>query len=132
MGAPKGLLPKITVAATEQRQSVVIHPFSGSAGKNWPLEKFQSLARQLPAVEWAQTGFDNLLELAGWMKGASVYLGNDSGISHLAAAVGLKSVVLFGPTDPVVWAPRGDCVRVIRHRPLAVLLVETVLELIGS
>jgi heptosyltransferase-3 len=43
-----------------------------------------------------------------------VFVGHDSGISHLAAAAGAKSVVLFGPTDPAVWAPQGDNVRVIR------------------
>ena len=50
---------------------------------------------------------------AGW-PGARVYIGNDSGIAHLAAAVGTPVVALFGPTDPRVWAPRGRDVRVVQ------------------
>ncbi len=102
-----------------------IHPFSGSARKNWPLKNFEAIARLLELelrVEWAAgpeetlpqaRRFDGLDELAAWLAGARLYIGNDSGISHLAAAVGTPAVVLFGPTDPRVWAPRGNGVRVI-------------------
>ena len=62
--------------------------------------------------------FDNLLELAAWLKGARLYIGNDSGISHLAAATGMPTFVLFGPTDPAIWAPRGANVWVKRSEPL--------------
>ena len=103
----------------------VIHPFSGSVGKNWPLENFEALARHLEprlAVEWAAgpgetlagaRRYNDLYELATWLAGARLYVGNDSGISHLAAAVGTPAVVIFGPTDPQVWAPRGSDVHVI-------------------
>jgi len=47
---------------------------------------------------------------------SSVYLGNDSGISHLAAAVGMATVALFGPSDPRQWAPRGRQVTVISRQ----------------
>ena len=43
---------------------------------------------------------------AGWRR-RGLYIGNDSGITHLAAAVGTPVLALFGPTDPEVWAPRG-------------------------
>jgi ADP-heptose:LPS heptosyltransferase len=43
-----------------------------------------------------------------------MYIGNDSGITHLAAAVGTPVLALFGPTNPEVWAPRGPHVRVGR------------------
>ena len=56
---------------------------------------------------------DNLYELACWLQTARLYIGNDSGITHLAAAVGVPVVAIFGPTDPAVWAPRGDRVRVV-------------------
>jgi heptosyltransferase III len=36
---------------------------------------------------------------------AALFVGNDSGPAHMAAAFGIPSVVLFGPSDPVVWAP---------------------------
>jgi ADP-heptose:LPS heptosyltransferase len=55
----------------------------------------------------------DLYELACWIRSARVYVGNDSGITHLAAAAGAPVVAIFGPTDPAVWAPRGDRVRVI-------------------
>jgi heptosyltransferase-2 len=44
----------------------------------------------------------------------SIFIGHDSGISHLAAAAGANCVLLFGPTDPKVWAPRNKNVRVLR------------------
>ena len=52
--------------------------------------------------------------LAAVLTRCQVYLGNDSGISHLAAASGVPTVAVFGPTDPEVWAPRGPAVRVVR------------------
>ncbi len=103
----------------------VIHPFSGSARKNWPLENFGQLARRLQMampVYWCYGPDDppedeavriaNLYELACWLAKASLFVGNDSGITHLAAAVGTPVLALFGPTDPAVWAPRGPDVKV--------------------
>jgi heptosyltransferase-3 len=96
----------------------VIHPFASNAGKCWPLEKFQEVARRLTIpVRWCAGPSEelpgavhiaNLYELGSWLARAQVYIGNDSGISHLAAQVGTPTVVLFGPTDPAVWAPRGS------------------------
>jgi heptosyltransferase-2 len=55
-----------------------------------------------------------LTAVAAVIARCDVFIGHDSGISHVAAAVGARSVLLFGPTDPEVWAPRGSHVRVIR------------------
>jgi heptosyltransferase-3 len=44
----------------------------------------------------------------------SIFVGHDSGISHLAAAAGANCILLFGPTDPNVWAPRNENVQVLR------------------
>jgi ADP-heptose:LPS heptosyltransferase len=120
---------------------VVIHPFSGSAKKNWPIENYRALAERLPMpVEWVAgpeeslrdaKRLDNLLVLASWMRGCELYIGNDSGISHLAAAIGLPAVVLFGPTDPNVWAPQGDAVQILQHNPLSALAVDPVLAAAG-
>jgi len=111
----------------ERENFAVIHPFSGSARKNWPLEKFRQLARGLERhmrVDWCAgpddpplagaVRIDNLYELARWLARARLYAGNDSGITHLAAAVGTPVLALFGPTNPEVWAPRGPNVRVVR------------------
>jgi heptosyltransferase-2 len=109
---------------TPRDNFAVIHPFSGSAKKNWPLERFRELARGLAAVlpvRWCAgpeealedaARFSDLYELAGWLASARLYIGSDSGITHLAAAVGTPVVALFGPTDPKVWAPRGPRVGV--------------------
>ncbi len=103
----------------------VIHPFSGSRWKNWPLERFQQVAAWLETrmeVAWCAgpeeelvgaRRFDDLYSLACWLAGARLYVGNDSGITHLAAAAGAPVVALFGPTDPAVWAPRGQRVEVV-------------------
>jgi len=56
----------------------------------------------------------SLLELAEFLSACAGYAGNDSGITHLAAAVGIPVVALFGPTDPRLWAPRGPNARVIQ------------------
>jgi hypothetical protein len=98
-----------------------IHPFSGSASKNWPLDHFQYVAKRLKIpVRWCAgpeealpdaVRFDDLYELALWLAGAQIYIGNDSGITHLAAAVGTPVVAVFGPSDPAIWGPRGDRVR---------------------
>ena len=72
--------------------------------------------------------FQNLDELACWLASARVYIGNDSGITHLAAAVGVPVVAVFGPTDPIVWAPRGERVRVVSGGNLEEIEVEQVLR----
>jgi hypothetical protein len=119
-------IPRIE-CQVERGNYAVIHPFSGSARKNWPLAKFRALAEKLERVmpvKWCAgeedpplagaARIDNLGELASWLAKARMYIGNDSGITHLAAAVGTAVLALFGPTDPEVWAPRGPHVRVGR------------------
>ena len=59
---------------------------------------------------------DDLYDLACWLARARLSVGNDSGITHLAAAVGTPVLALFGPTDPEIWAPRGPNVRVGRWK----------------
>jgi ADP-heptose:LPS heptosyltransferase len=55
-----------------------------------------------------------ITELAALLAGARLYVGCDSGVSHLAAAVGAPTIAVFGPTDPLTWAPRGPLVRTLR------------------
>lgn len=121
------------------KPALMIHPGSGSPAKNWPAEKFAALAkeiktrtkfepvilggeadqaaiRSLKAAWPAGRIFNNLPleEAASLLSVAGGYVGNDSGITHLAAALGLPVVAFFGPTDPAVWAPRGANVLVIK------------------
>jgi len=107
---------------------LLIHAGSGSRAKNW--QGFAAVAQRWreerggivveirgPAEQerserllGAQLTLENrdLPELAAWLDSAPLYLGNDSGVSHLAAIFAKRAVVLFGPTDPRVWAPRGS------------------------
>ncbi|HEX4749371.1 MAG TPA: glycosyltransferase family 9 protein [Bryobacteraceae bacterium] len=123
VGALSGLIPRIRVNQTGTRDTVVIHPFSGSKRKNWPLENYRELARLLDArVDWLAGPeedlpeahrFDNLAHVAAFLAGARLYIGNDSGITHLAAAVGVKTIAIFGPASPRIWVPRGENVELI-------------------
>lgn len=124
----------------EQLPVRAIHPGSGSLQKNWPLERFLEVAQKLLSVKKAHPIFligpveqetspemvktieargfpiirnTTLPVLAGVLSQCAGYLGNDSGVSHLAAALGLQSVVLFGPTDSALWGPQGKEVRVL-------------------
>lgn len=118
-GPPCGR-PTLDLGTADRRSSAfaVIHPFASSPSKRWPLEKFREVARLLKMpVRWCAgpeepledaVRIENLYELGCWLAGARLYIGNDSGISHLAAAVGTPTIVIFGPTDPAVWAPRGS------------------------
>lgn len=117
---------------------VAIHPGSGSPAKNWPLERFVELAGLLADVEGmtpifvigqAEVEIDRMLtrtgstvpilsncsvvELAGALSACTGYIGNDSGVTHVAAAVGLPLVAIYGPTDPGTWGPRGERVRIL-------------------
>jgi len=126
VGSPPGVVPHIPCDVPRERFAV-IHPFSGSPRKNWPLDKFRRLARGLERtrpVQWCAGSEDprlegavrieDLYELACWLARASLYIGNDSGITHLAAAVGTPVLALFGPTDPAVWGPRNAHVCIAR------------------
>jgi ADP-heptose:LPS heptosyltransferase len=119
-------VPRIECTVTRENFAV-IHPFSGSPRKNWPLAKFRALAaglERIMPVQWCAGQddpplpeavlIDDLYDLACWLAKARLYVGNDSGITHLAAAVGTPVLAIFGATDPAVWAPRGIHVRVVK------------------
>lgn len=129
------------LGGTEARV-VAIHPGSGSAAKNWPLESWINLGDHLLSLEnsrvtlvvvggeadetqisrlrsiWkgqpVRFAIDlPLTQLAALLQDA-VFVGHDSGISHLAAAAGAHCILLFGPTDPAVWAPKNPAVAILR------------------
>ncbi len=136
VGAPKGSVPHIELQSSSRRETVIIHPFSGSARKNWPLSRYRELAARLQyPVEWTAgpeedlreaTRFGDLGELAEWIAGARLYIGNDAGITHLAAATGVPTLALFGPTSPEIWAPRGENVHVLHSGTMDMLDIELV------
>jgi ADP-heptose:LPS heptosyltransferase len=116
---------------------LTLAPGSGAAEKNWPIHFFRAVAEWwrratqgaavvlTGPVEEERGGFDtlsdccksardlNLAQVAALLAGSDVYLGNDSGITHLAAAVGVRAVALFGPSDAHEWAPIGERVTVL-------------------
>lgn len=142
---------------------VALHPGSGGAAKRWPPDSFAEVAGLLAVrglapllIEGPQDAticaavcaaspvalpvarglsLGALTALLGRCDG---YLGNDSGVSHLAGLAGCQTLALFGPTDPAVWAPLGPRARTLRspttslaHLPVQVVADE-MLELVGQ
>jgi heptosyltransferase III len=68
-----------------------------------------------------------LTVVAAVLQRAQTFLGNDSGLAHLAGQLGLPTLALFGPSNPAVWSPLGPQVRTLRAEPLSRLPVEAVL-----
>ncbi len=129
---------------------VLIHPGSGSAFKNWPFDCFFSLAKKLRqkghSVKWLigpsedhqlhqlyhyGESIDNVLQtdqvkaIMDIFDFARYYIGNDSGISHLAALMGMDSTIIFGPSDARRWKPMGPKVNVIPEKPFCPPCFET-------
>ena len=143
-------------AGHEGQGLIVLHPGSGGKRKCWPLERYFALAERLveragafilflsgPAEEppvkgrieqfvRARTGAAQVADadlpiVAGLLALCGLFVGNDSGISHLAAAAGAPVISLFGPTDPALWRPCGEPVRVIAAATMEDITVDAVL-----
>ena len=126
---------------TPSQPIIAIHPGSGSKDKNWPLQNWIGLfsseywrGEECPSLivisgeaDKAQTEqleyiwkdqdvrfAKNLpLPLLAGVLEHSIFIGHDSGISHLAAGAGASCILLFGPTDPNVWAPRNENMQIV-------------------
>jgi glycosyl transferase family 9 (putative heptosyltransferase) len=137
---------------------VAVHPGSGGAPKCWPVASFADLIKRLwqngsevllllgqaERERWNELqrllppppepekfkllAGAPLLVVAEQVRRCRCYLGNDAGITHLAAMLGVPTIVLFGPSDPAVWRPVGQAVEVMQARPLEELPVSLVLE----
>jgi heptosyltransferase III len=118
---------------------IALHPGSGSETKNWPIENWKELGEYLLStsrtvlviageadderLRLLETAWKNrpvrfakhlpLPHLAALLEN-SLFVGHDSGVSHIAAAVGARSILLFGPTNPDVWAPANRNVMVLQ------------------
>lgn len=128
-------------AAPADRPVVALHPGSGGRRKCWPAERYAALAQRLCregvtalvclgpaeaelAASWAafvqKQGGCFLAEglelpvLAAVLRRCAGFIGNDAGVTHLAALMAIPTVAIFGPTDPALWAPLGPRVRVLR------------------
>jgi ADP-heptose:LPS heptosyltransferase len=135
------LLPKIIVPPAAREAFFILHPFASNRAKQWPLDRFRALAGILGDMRWCAGPEDlarhpgavenpvvieDLFNLGKWIGTALAYIGNDSGITHLAAAVETPTIALFGPTDPAVWAPRGANVRVMARRSMDQIIPQEV------
>jgi ADP-heptose:LPS heptosyltransferase len=107
-----------------QGQTIFVHPGSGSSSKEWP--HFQELMARLK-TSCAIPQNLSLPELMSEISRCRAFVGNDSGITHLAAYIGCPTTVLFGPTDPRVWGSLGRRVRVLWKRKLEDISVDEVL-----
>ena len=123
---------------------VLLHPGSGGKQKLWAVAGWLSVINKLSAhshIRFAllqgpadadivqhlrsQLESSSLIPVDNWqlgklaalMREADLYLGSDSGITHLAAACGTPTIALFGPTDPQIWGPQGPQVSIIRWQP---------------
>ncbi len=122
-------------------KKILIHPGSGSRRKNWAVSNFIKTEAVLradglfpefiigPAEEFLKSALQedsrrtvrlisDLTELAGLLRTAGGFIGNDAGLSHLAAFTGLPTVAVFGPSDPIRWRPSGRAVTVLRPADL--------------
>jgi heptosyltransferase III len=134
------LFPPIAVS---ERRLIAIHPGSGGASKCWPVSNFAAVItalwrREIPVLLLAGPADESrlaelqkllpmppdpsllhnlinasLLEIAQRLSTCRGYLGNDAGITHLAALLGVPTLALFGPSDPVIWSPQGSAVRIL-------------------
>jgi ADP-heptose:LPS heptosyltransferase len=127
LGVPISEIPRAQVALLRGRGSdskpAVIHPVAATPEKTWTAAGFLAVAQHLQdaGIEPVFIGAANddlspftrfrtiagapLAEIKSLLSGASLFIGNDSGPAHMAAAFGIPVVVLFGPSDPVIWAP---------------------------
>jgi len=121
-----------------QWKSVCIHPGSGSSFKNWPIDCYLTLSKQLiekgHSVGWILGPAENALmkvliqnkvncndivqthhiqTIMKYLMLSDHFVGNDSGISHLAAYMGIDTTAIFGPSDIRRWRPIGACVKTI-------------------
>jgi hypothetical protein len=111
--------------------TLIVHPGSGSPRKNW--QGMATIAQRWRTRQYgslllvcgpAEVSTDlphdaivretSLNRVAALLKKGAAYLGNDSGISHLAGLTGARGVVTFGPTDSETWRPLGSGLRVCR------------------
>lgn len=128
----------LQIAGADGRRTLALAPGSGAREKNWPLPYFKAVARwwesalhgralAIAGPVEEERGEDaafeghaiavkglGLAKLAALLSRCRLYVGNDSGVTHLAAAVGTPTVALFGPTDPRQWRPRGEHVTLVR------------------
>lgn len=138
MGVPRYPIPRAKLAAAQPPNAVasisyaVLHPFASEQAKTWPAARFLEVAAYLQHECGLEpvfvagpgdntTAFESyrvwrgapLGEVKNLMAGAQLFIGNDSGPAHIAAAFGVPVVAIFGASNPVTWAPWRTEARVL-------------------
>jgi ADP-heptose:LPS heptosyltransferase len=124
----------------------VIHPFATGKGKAWPADRFRTVAKHLacsglePVFIGAATDDASafapyrtirgarLSEINRLLSAASLFIGNDSGPAHMAAAFGLPVVVLFGASDPDIWGPWRTASEILASEDITSIEVNQVID----
>lgn len=153
---PRLNLSDVCESTLTDERWLALHPGSGSEIKNWPEDKWEELlnhlvnqtdlklllvggeaegdrlarlSRALPQARIKLAQYLPLSELALVLKPCIGFVGHDSGISHLAAALGLPALVLWGETEEAVWSPKGERIAIVRSaRGLAGISVAQVMQ----
>jgi ADP-heptose:LPS heptosyltransferase len=151
LGVSKAEVPRACLYAKDtvgRPNCAVLHPFASAPSKAWPVERFVALAHYLderhglePVIVGggkddfsAFAEFDCLRgapldEVKSLLATATLFVGNDSGPAHMAAAFGVPSLVLYGSSDPVVWAPwRTDAEAIVEPAGLSQVSLARVTE----
>ena len=141
LGAPSSEIPAAKLAAAVapailspmRPPYAVIHPVAATPAKTWPAANFIAIANHLNAagiqpifVGSAQDDLTpfaahrtiqgaTLSEIKSLLSAAALFIGNDSGPAHMAAAFHLPAIVLFGASDPAIWAPWKTKSEVLTH-----------------
>lgn len=130
--------PRLPDRWKPQSNRIILHPGSGSPKKCWP--HFLELAARLGSAQFligpVEADFDagmyrrlenlSLPEVSKALVASRGFVGNDSGITHLAAYLGVPTLALFGPTDPKVWGPIGKRVSILRKPDIQTITVDEV------
>lgn len=150
LGVPICEIPRATLYPDPSRSRfapanryAVIHPFAAAPEKTWPAAAFAKVGESLdlepvfvgapvddfgPFQRWKCAAGASLPELVQLMRDASLFIGNDSGPAHIAAAFGIACVVLFGPSDVEIWRPWRTQAEVLQGDPIDSISVDTVLK----
>jgi heptosyltransferase III len=149
LGVPQTEIPRARLFAPPSEIAApytVIHPFASAADKTWPAARFVEIAKRTRCVFLGGPEDDvspfsafevwknaPLIRVKSLISGAQLFLGNDSGPAHIAAAFGIPVVVLFGSSDPVTWAPWRTESQVLTSRDgIAAISIDDVLSAMES
>lgn len=131
---------KSKIRGLREKNLIIMHPGAGSSRKRWPVEKFIQAATIIKGMNLGKVVFVvgpaesdlrpcikarlkgdfrvyevyDLSHVMALVRQARCFVGNDSGVTHLAAFIGTPTVAIFGPSSPKRWSPVGRATNVLR------------------